>query len=261
MTHDKLRLRIARLGARRRDASDAPVVNGALERETDRVLRVYAEREGSVAGRYRHERAGNLLVMQQLERILLLELAARLPVDLSRAQALDVGCGGGGWLVRLASHGVPPDQLHGVDLRPDVIARARRFLPSADVRVANAAELPHADHSMDLVTQFTMLSSVDNPRVRLAIAREMCRVVKPGGVIASYDFSFNPKNRNTRGVTRRELADLFDGHDIDVLRVTLAPPLARLVTRRLYAVGAALQSVPLLRTHRLAFITPRRSHG
>jgi ubiquinone/menaquinone biosynthesis C-methylase UbiE len=230
-----------------------------LNREADRVIRVYSGRTAETRIQYRAERPENLLALHNLERVLLTELAARLHIRLRNAQVLDVGCGGGGWLTRLASHGLPPASAHGVDLRPDAIERAKSYLPSADVRVGNAAALPFPDESMDLVAQFTMLSSVEDPDVRAAIAREMTRVVRPDGVIVSYDFWIHPRNPNTRGITKRELVALFDGHHIDARSVTLAPPIARRVAPRSYHLALALQAVPPLRTHRLAFISPRPS--
>jgi SAM-dependent methyltransferase len=213
-----------------------------LNREADRVIRVYSGRTAETRIQYRAERPENLLALHNLERVLLTELAARLHIRLRNAQVLDVGCGGGGWLTRLASHGLPPASAHGVDLRPDAIERAKSYLPSADVRVGNAAALPFPDESMDLVAQFTMLSSVEDP-----------------GVIVSYDFWIHPRNPNTRGITKRELVALFDGHHIDARSVTLAPPIARRVAPRSYHLALALQAVPPLRTHRLAFISPRPS--
>ena len=52
---------------------------------------------------------------------------------------------------------------------------------------ANAAELPFPDGEFDLVTHFTCLSSVLDPGLRAAIAAEMWRVVRPGGVVLSFD--------------------------------------------------------------------------
>jgi ubiquinone/menaquinone biosynthesis C-methylase UbiE len=41
-----------------------------------------------------------------------------------------------------------------------MIRCGRHRLSSADLRVGNAAHLPYADGSMDLVMQFTMMSSI-----------------------------------------------------------------------------------------------------
>jgi ubiquinone/menaquinone biosynthesis C-methylase UbiE len=129
-------------------------------------------------------------------------------------------------------------------------------LPSADLRVGNAARIPYPDDSVDVALQFTMISSILDAGMRAKVAREMSRVVRPSGMIVSYDFWINPVNRDVRGLTRRELRALFPGHRIEARSVTLAPPLARVVASRSYRLAAALQALPPLRTHILAFITP-----
>ena len=58
----------------------------------------------------------------------------------------------------------------------------------------------------------------------------MLRVLKPGGLILWYDFHVdNPHNRDVQGVRKREIFELFSGCDIRLHRITLAPPIVRLV--------------------------------
>jgi SAM-dependent methyltransferase len=226
--------------------------------EADRILRVYADRSARGLGRrYEAHRPDVILAGQQVERLLLTELGARGWTDFSRLEVLDVGCGTGGPLLRLISHGVDPTKAHGVDLQETAIGVARSRLPSAvDLRVGNGAELSYADDSMDLALQFTMLSSILDAAVRAKVATEMSRVVRPGGLIVSYDLRFNPRNPDVRPLARRELQALFPGHRIEARTVTLAPPIARLVAPRSHAVAAALQALAPLRSHLLAFISP-----
>ena len=187
--------------------------------------------------------------------MLLAKLGATCEKALHELDILDVGCGSGGDLVRLVGHDADPARIHGIDLRPDVLATARRRLPSVELLVANAAELPHPDRSMDLVLQSTVLSSILDAGLRTRIAAEMMRVVRPKGLIVSYDFWANPLNRDTRGVSRRELRALFPRHRVEVRSATLMPPIARLVAPWSYHLAAALQGVPVLRTHIMAFIS------
>jgi SAM-dependent methyltransferase len=225
--------------------------------EAERIRRAYADRSRrGLSRRYEPHRPDVLLALHQLERFLLTGLGARGCTDFSPLEILDVGCGSGGPLVRLISHGVDPTKAHGIDLREDAVGLARSRLPSADLRVGNGADLPFADESMDLVVQFTMISNILDPALRAQVAREMSRVVRPGGVIVSYDLRIDPLNADVRGLGRRELRALFPGHRVDARAVTLAPPIARLVAPRSYGVAAALQALVPLRTHLLAFITP-----
>ena len=167
-----------------------------------------------------------------------------------------MGCGTCGQLVRFVSYGVDPARAHGVDLLEDRIRLGRSRLPSADLRVGNAARLPYADRCMDIVMQFTMISSILHAGMRAEVTTEMSRVVKPSGVIVSCDFWINPVNRDVRGLTRRELRSLLPAHRIDARSINLAPPIARVVASRSYRMAAILQALPPLRTHVLAFITP-----
>jgi SAM-dependent methyltransferase len=225
--------------------------------ELDRIRRVYARRAvQGAAGRADGRDPATLLWLHQRERLLLSGVRAHCDAPLEDLEILDVGCGAGGELLRLLNHGADPTRIHGIDLREAPIRLARERLPSADLRVANAGELPYPSNSMDLVVQLTMLSSILDANVRSAAAREMSRVARPGGVIISYDLWINPLNRDTRGLTRRRLRELFPGQRVDARSVTLAPPLARWVCRRSFGLAAALQAVPPLRTHLLAFITP-----
>jgi ubiquinone/menaquinone biosynthesis C-methylase UbiE len=230
--------------------------------DVNRIRRVYADRSARGLGRrYKAHRPEVILAAHQVERMLLTKLGARGWTDFSGLEVLDAGCGSGGPLVRLVSHGVNPTNAHGVDLRDSAIGVARSRLPSADLRVGNAAELSYADDSMDLVLQFTMFSSILDTALRAKVANEMSRVVRPGGLIVSYDFRINPLNPQTRGLGRRELSALFPGHGIEARTVTLAPPIARLVAPRSYGLAAALQALMPLRTHLLAFITPPEPPG
>jgi ubiquinone/menaquinone biosynthesis C-methylase UbiE len=228
--------------------------------DADRVLRVYADRSArGLSRRYANHRPENLLALHQIERVLFTELVAHGWTDFGRLDVLDVGCGSGGVLVRLIGLDVDPARAHGVDVLEDAIGLARSRLPTVDLRVGNGAELPYADDSMDLVLQFTMVSSILDAAVRAKVAREMSRVVRPGGLIVSYDFRINPLNPDARGLRRGELETLFPGHGIKARAVTLAPPIARLVASRSYGMAAALQALVPLRTHLLAFVTPPES--
>ena len=59
------------------------------------------------------------------------------------------------------------------------------------------------------------------------IAAEMCRVLRPGGLILWYDFWINPLNPQTRGVRPVEIRAMFPGCEYRFKRITLASPIAR----------------------------------
>jgi ubiquinone/menaquinone biosynthesis C-methylase UbiE len=159
--------------------------NNGQTAELARIETAYRERDASdAASPYAFVRPGYTLYMQLLEWSLL-DALRRSPVDLVGAKVLDVGCGTGYMLNRLLEFGA--GAVTGVDLMPGRIEAARRRYPGMRFECANAAELPFGDGEFDIVTQFTCLSSVLDAGLRKAIAGEMWRVVRPGGIVVSYD--------------------------------------------------------------------------
>jgi ubiquinone/menaquinone biosynthesis C-methylase UbiE len=101
---------------------------------------------------------------------------------------LDVACGTGRTLHQLAqAH--PALRLYGVDLSPAYVRVARKRLdavPEIALAVENAEALPYADRTFDLATSVYLFHEL--PRnARRAVAREMFRVVRPGGLLVVED--------------------------------------------------------------------------
>lgn len=216
-------------------------------------------RERGAEDRYAPYEPANLFRLQRLERDLarLLRGHALLPWPDARrvtTRALDVGCGGGWWLRTVLRWGARPEQLAGIDAQPDACAAARRVHPALHIVQGSAAPLPFADAAFDLVSQFTVFSSILDPALRRAAAAEMLRVLRPGGVALWYDFTVNPTNRETHGIGIAEVRRLFPGCRIEARRATLAPPLARLVAPRSWLAADLLENIPFLRTHLLIAI-------
>jgi ubiquinone/menaquinone biosynthesis C-methylase UbiE len=163
---------------------------------------------------------------------------------------LEIGCGRLGWLADMLSLGAREGDLAGVDLDDARLAMARAVLPSADLRVADASELPHESGAMSLVIASTVFTSILSPPMRIAVANEVVRVLRPGGALLWYDFAWNnPANKNVRGIRRRELTELFPLLHGTVRSITLAPPLSRAIAPASWTLAAMLETVPLLRTH------------
>jgi SAM-dependent methyltransferase len=192
---------------------------------------------------------------QSRERALLglLRAAGRLP--LSGQRILDVGCGVGQWLADFETWGARRELLAGIDLLPDRVDAARARLAGADVRCGDASSLPWDSGAFDIAVQSTVFSSILDDRMKAAVAAEMARVVAPAGVIVWHDFFVdNPRNRAVRGIRRRELQSLFPGFQLRLRRVTLAPPLARLIAPRSARAALVLEDVRLLNTHYLGLL-------
>jgi SAM-dependent methyltransferase len=223
--------------------------------DADRIRAAYGKRRTSIdPERYSMRRPGNRIAVEERERILLAALARRGVGRLADLDILEVGCGSGGELARLVSLGADPQRLHGIDLLEHSAAAARSAVPGAAIVVADASELPYADATFDLTYQATALSSMTSPLMRTAVAAEMQRVTRPGGLIVSYDFAWNPTNRDTVGITSRELRRLFPGLPLEIHRATLVPPLGRWMGDRSVRLTRMAAAVPILKSHRLAFI-------
>jgi ubiquinone/menaquinone biosynthesis C-methylase UbiE len=225
--------------------------------EAQRVREAYARRaERGLDARYEYWQPANLFIYQARERELLAHLRRAGLLPLTGRKVLDAGCGDGAVLRDLLRYGAEEGNLRGVDLLPDRVERARALLPEATIDVGDARSLAFEDESFDLVLGFTLLSSVVDPEARKAVAGEMRRVTKRGGLVVLYDFRVNPLNRDTRPVPPGELRSLFAGSQVDVRSTTLAPPLLRALIRVPggWFACSALDVLPFVRTHYVAAV-------
>lgn len=197
----------------------------------------------------------NLFAVQSRQRAVLAALHAHGLTDLSRLRILEMGCGSGGVLTEYLGFGAAPRNIFGVDLLPLRLGQAHSRLPGSNFYNANGASLPFLPGSFDLVLQYTALSSILDPELRSAICKDMLRVVRPGGILLSYDFWLNPVNKQTRGIRPKEIRELFPNCTCEFHRITLAPPIARSLVPYSWGLGLFLESLKFLNTHYLAVIT------
>ncbi len=87
---------------------------------------------------------------------------------------LEIGCGEGNNLARLARHG----DCYGVDLFPKKLSFASREIPGARFTTASADRLPFADASFRTLLIRDLLHHVEDPG---AVLEEAMRVLAPGG--------------------------------------------------------------------------------
>lgn len=234
------------------DAADA------IERERQRVLDVYARRDAETGDLYAPWRADEFFMRTGRRRIAVRLLAEAGVFPKAGDPCLEVGFGSLGWLGELISWGVREPDLHGIDLDPRRVRRGREILPGADLQLGDASRMPWADGTFRLVIASTVFTSILDPSVRGSVAREIVRVLAPGGAFLFYDFAVNnPKNPDVRAIRRRELARLFPDLSGRVRRVTLAPPLARLIAPRSWLAATLLEALPPLRTHLLAVMVKK----
>jgi ubiquinone/menaquinone biosynthesis C-methylase UbiE len=224
--------------------------------ENAQIAAYYQQRRAAgVLARYSLFQRGSLFRMQSFERDMLAALLRHGRTQMSTYHMLDIGCGNGAFLQRLVSWGADARNLAGVDLVRERVAAGLRYNPSLDLRQGDARALPFGPASFDMVFQNTVFSSIIDRRTRQAIAREMERVLRPGGLVVSYDFRVARDRRNTRPLRVAELITLFPGFVPDAHRVTLVPPLARALAGRSWLLCTLLELIPPLRTHELVVLT------
>lgn len=99
---------------------------------------------------------------------------------------LDVGCGSGILIKYLldANRGM---KLFGLDITPKMVEVAKRKFannPSVEITLGSAVKMPYKDNSFDYVTCASSFHHHPDP---LKSAKEMVRVLKPGGKLLILD--------------------------------------------------------------------------
>jgi SAM-dependent methyltransferase len=221
---------------------------------TQRIKDAYARRDATKGDRYAWHQP-DVINQDAARQAVLRQLLHRVfGNDLSSLDVLDVGCGTGLLLRGLIELGVSPSSCTGIDLLPDRIETAiERSHPAMQWHVGGLAAL-NVDKTFDLVTAWTVLSSVVDADARRSLIDDMWDRVRPGGWLQIFDFRFNnPRNPDVRRVRACDLGEL-DPAPTERLRRSLitSPPLAR----RLCSVHPRLDSllsavVPAVRSHQI----------
>lgn len=210
----------------------------------------------SADGRYSMLSPAVYMRQQEKERALIRWLNQSGLLPLHDKRLLEVGCGSGGNLIDMMRLGFRPENLVGNELLQDRATEARARLPIATrLFVGDASALEFGDEQFDVVYQSTVFTSILDDAFQARLAAKMWALVKPGGGVLWYDFTFNnPSNPDVRGVPLKRVRELFPQGRISVRRVTLAPPISRRVVRIHPAMYGVFNALPLLRTHILCFI-------
>lgn len=117
-------------------------------------------------------------------------------------RVLDVGCGTGTLAIAAKRRVGPAGAVCGIDASPEMIARAAKKARKAgveiDFRSAAAQALPFPDAHFDAVLSTVMLHHLSR-KGREECAREMKRVLKPGGRVLAVDFGSSEREGGLLG--------------------------------------------------------------
>jgi demethylmenaquinone methyltransferase / 2-methoxy-6-polyprenyl-1,4-benzoquinol methylase len=108
---------------------------------------------------------------------------------------LDVASGTAGVALQIAAR--TKERVVGVDLTEQMLRQGRQNVARSDAAdrirlvAGNAEQLPFPDRAFDAMTFTYLLRYVDDPQATL---RELARVVKPGGRVASLEFLLPPSS-------------------------------------------------------------------
>jgi len=150
----------------------------------------------------------------------------RLLPNIHNKHVLDIGCGTGRWLHRLAAG--QPASLHGLDNSPEMLrVAARRQLQDVRLTRAELPVLPVATDSADLVLCSFVLSYVEDIAL---CASELARIMRDGGDLflsdmhpetgASLGWKRGYRNIHFAKIIQRsldELLDIFSQHGFEVV--------------------------------------------
>lgn len=138
------------------------------------------------------------------------------------ARVVDVGCGEGASVQYLRGRRC---SALGVDRSAELLRRARQLHPSLPLLLADAHQLPIADHALDAAMAECSLSTMADPGVVLA---ELRRTLRPGGHLIMSDVYARspagapdlrrlPSDACLAGArSHAQIADLLDAHRFQI---------------------------------------------
>lgn len=234
----------------------ANIENKDVNVEIEQIKNSYRARKGKYLNKYSMLDPFVYMSEQEKERKIIhwIKWVGLEPVETKKV--LEIGCGSGKNLLELIRLGFKPENIIGNELLEDRAELARRILPSATkIICGDASSLNLANNSFDVIIQSTVFTSILGDAFKKRLAERVWELLKPGGGILWYDFIYNnPKNHDVKGIPIKEIKELFPHGSIKVWRVTLPPPIGRVVTKIHPGLYNFFNLFPFFRTHVLCWI-------
>jgi hypothetical protein len=172
--------------------------------------------------------------------------------DTKELKLLEIGAGSGYNLYFFARHGFQLKNIWANELLEDRFKALSINFPNCTLIEGNALDIKPGV-KFNVILQSTVFSSILSAEIKKKMADKLLGLLDDNGIILSYDFLFdNPKNKDVKGIPKKEIQKLFDkSSKIKFTKVTLAPPVGRRIGK-LYPLVNSL--FPFLRTHCIATI-------
>tara|TARA_X000001036_G_scaffold438973_1_gene488357 strand:- start:1486 stop:2184 length:699 start_codon:yes stop_codon:yes gene_type:complete len=203
----------------------------------------------NLSKKWSHLNEGNKYIEKEISTLIKSQLEFY-SIDIKNKNILDIGCAGGGTIKLLKKMGSLEKNISGIDIREDRLVQTKEIYPAVKIQHMDARNLKFDDNQFDLVSTFTVFSSILESGHRKKISNEINRVLKPGGIILYYDLRYNnPLNRNVLGIKRNEIDTLFPNMVKNIRLITLFPHLARRLGNFTKSFYPFLSKYKILRTH------------
>ncbi len=225
--------------------------------EKERISDVYNKWEDKQKNKYSDSNPGNRYLHLSRDEAVLSLLKKIDQKITGNTKILEAGSGYGGIMLKFASFGAELNNIFGADLLMNRLNSAKERNSGLNLICCDAGKLPFENGLFDTILQFTLFSSILDNNIKLNVAEEMVRLLKPGGWIIWYDVRFpNYRNPNVREIGSREIKRLFPDSKILIFPTTLLPPLARILAPVSFKLCRIFEMVPFLRSHYIAAVQP-----
>ena len=216
--------------------------------ERSRLNDVYSDYESAeVQQRWDRTNPGNAQIVAEQFRVVT-ELLAAAGIS-SADRVLDLGAGSASTIPQLDAFR-SGSTLVSLDLLETRVRQAAEVAEHDVYVVGDGTALPFVSRSFQVVSLFTVLSSILDPALGQHLCSEVDRVLAPGGAVVFYDMRVaNRSNPNLRHLSRREWTTLFPGYAAHVRSLTVAPPLARRLGGATETLYPQIARLPMVRSH------------
>jgi SAM-dependent methyltransferase len=221
--------------------------------ETQKIFDQYERRKNDKKIRRHSENIYFNHYAQSERELLYAEIIKKRFSSTDSIKLLEIGAGTGGNLFLFKRIGLKWENIYANELLPDRFEVLKDTFPKINTLEGDACDIENnTENSFDIVFQSTVFTSILTLDFKIKLANKMWSFLKPHGIILWYDFAFdNPKNKDVKGIKKKEIVKLFSQSNRIVFhKTTLAPPIGRKV-KNLYPF---FNICPFLRTHLVAEI-------